>query len=102
MTKRSTVSTLDLLFRAYEHPEKEDLEFHADIVDFDLDFRRKISLRVFANNVEEHLQKTEKSSETVFVSTSPMLQWTIHKTGQKYRYKKAERKVELAIFDVRR
>jgi hypothetical protein len=75
-------------------------------VPFDLEFRHTLSVEEFAADLAEHLSKTqkgkeiEKKIETYFVSMSPILEWTIHTTGQKWNARDGDEVVGLAIFDV--
>ena len=77
-------------------------------VPFDLGFRRIFSVEEFAADLAEHLGKTQKEEEigekieTYFVSTSPILEWTIHTAGQKCNARDGDEVVGLAIFDVKK
>jgi len=99
----------DFLFRAHKHIGTEPPSFVPDIdASFDLEFQRAFSVSDFATFVAEHLNKTREEKETgvkvetCFVSMSPVLEWTLHTTGQKWRDANRDRGsvVGLAIFDV--
>ena len=76
--------------RAHRHVGTSQPTFEPELeVPFDLEFKRTISVDRFAACLAQHLGKTqeEKKSgsriETCFLSTSPVLEWTVHTTGQK-------------------
>lgn len=56
------------------------------------------SLDRFAEEVGKHLNKVQHSYESIFLSTSPNLEWTVHRTGQKAR--DSSETAGLAIFSV--
>lgn len=56
------------------------------------------SLDRFAEEVGKHLNKIQHSYEFIFLSTSPNLEWTVHRTGQKARDSLGI--AEIAIFSV--
>ncbi|KAF2477137.1 uncharacterized protein BDR25DRAFT_339154 [Lindgomyces ingoldianus] len=77
-------------------------------VPFDLEFKRTFSVNKFAALLAKHLGKTQEEKrtgdrvETCFLSMSPVLEWTVHATGQKWKDGEADETVGLAVFDARR
>ena len=68
------------------------------------------SVSDFVTFVAEHLNKTREEKETgervetSLVSMSPVLEWTLHTTGQKWKGPKRDRDtvIRLVIFDVKK
>ena len=55
---------------------------------------------MFSKELESHLGKTDHPAETFLLSTSPILQWTIHIVGQRHReIKEPGFEAGLAMFD---
>ncbi|KAH0566167.1 hypothetical protein GP486_000435 [Trichoglossum hirsutum] len=97
------------LFRAHRHVGTSQPTFEPELeVPFDLEFKRIISVDGFAALLAEHLGKTKEEErtgnkvETCFLSMSPVLEWTVHATGQKWKDMEADETVGLAVFDVGR
>lgn len=102
---------IDFLFRAHRHVGTGPLVFVPDLnVTFGLEFQRSASIGDFATMLAEHLNKTQIEKETgsriktCFLSLSPILEWTLHKTGQKWRdsTEDDDTSVGLAIVDVKK
>jgi len=48
-------------------------------------YQLSFSLDQFAEEVGNHVNKVQDPYESIFLSTSPDLEWTVHRTGQKER-----------------
>jgi len=93
----------DFLFRAHISATRVPVLRAETEYSFDSEFKSIVSLQMFSKELEDHLGKTERPTETFLMSSSPILQWTIHTVGQKHR-RIDDSGVEagLAIFDVRK
>ena len=99
----------EFLFRAHRYVGTSQPTFEPVLeVSFDLEFKRTISVDQFAAHLAEHLGKTQEEKrigdmvETCFLSMSPVLEWTVHATGQKSKETKTDETAGLAVFDVGR
>jgi len=107
-TVKTTPSDIDFLFRAHKHVGTSQPTFSPGLnIPFDLRYRCTSSIDNFALELGLHLDKTREDERggkiaTTFVSMTPMLEWTLHTTGQKWRYRDqtADEVAGLAIFDV--
>lgn len=87
------------LYRVHTYDGDDTPTFDAGInTPFDLTFKRTFSIDDFTEFLNEHLKKTQVAADTCLISTSPVITWTVHLTGQKDR----RGRVGLAIFDLRR
>ncbi len=103
MNIKTAPSDPEFLFRAHRYVGTSQPTFEPELeVPFDLEFRRTISVDEFAAHLAKHLGKTQEEKRTCFLSMSPILEWTVHTTGQKWKESTAEEIVGLAVFDVRR
>ena len=99
----------DFLFRAHTHfGESQPVCIPQLPVPSGMEFRRALSVDDFSSLLDEHLNMTQTEKEfgrrirTCFVSTSPILEWTIHKAGQKWKEKSGDEVVGLAVFDIKK
>lgn len=103
MESKQDNEPIDLVFRAHLSKTKIPKFCAQEHYPFDCEFRSLISLHAFSKEVEHHLGKTEYPVETFLISTSPVLQWTIHTVGQRHRkIRDPVFAVGLAIFDIHR
>ncbi|KAJ4985108.1 hypothetical protein SVAN01_09411 [Stagonosporopsis vannaccii] len=96
-----------LLFRAHDQPatNQSGVYISADReIPFDDDYRQRKSVQEFLKSLGVHLgkkvneAKAGKTLKTMFTSTSPRLEWTLHLTGKKSR--ELQKQVSFVIFDL--
>lgn len=97
------------LFRAHRHVDTSEPTFKPELeVPFDLEFKRTFSVDEFAAFLAQNLGKIQEKKRTgnrreiCFLSMSPVLEWTAHATGQKWKDREADETVGLVVFDVGR
>jgi hypothetical protein len=99
----------EYLFRAHRYVGPGQPIFEPELdAPFDLEFKRTTSVDGFVEFLAQHLKKTQEEKntgnkvETCFLSMSPVLEWTIHATVQKWRNSVLDESVGLAVFDVKK
>jgi hypothetical protein len=96
-----------LLFRAHDQPATDQPGVYTSAalrIPLNDDYRQRNSVQEFLESLGMHLgkkaeaAKTGKTVQTMFTSTSPRLEWTLHLTGKKSR--ELQGQVNFVIFDL--
>jgi hypothetical protein len=108
-TERSR-SEHKFLFRAYRNLTGESGIFEpaARNVIFNDRLRKKNTVQAFVEAIAAHLGKTQiqqetgVKKETMFTSMSPILEWALHTTKNKWSDNNADERASLVVFDMER